>query len=40
MNNYNDFLDLCDEFEEREFSVWMDADADLEEPIDEYTEGG
>ena len=39
-DNYLDFLDLCEAHAEREFSVWVDADADCEEPIDEYQEGG
>lgn len=39
-SDYHDSLDLCDTYTEREFSVWVDADADCEEPIDEYQEGG
>lgn len=39
-DNYLDFLGLGDTYTEREFSVWVDADADCEEPIDEYQEGG
>lgn len=39
-SDYNDFLNLCDTYTEREFSVWVDADADFEEPLDEETEGG
>lgn len=38
MNDYNDFLERCEIWAEREFSVWMDADADFEEPIDEEIE--
>jgi hypothetical protein len=39
-DNYHDFLDHCDAYTEREFSVWVDADADYEEPLDEDLEGG
>ena len=39
-SDYNDFLDLCEAHAEREFSVWVDADADFEEPLDEDLEGG
>ena len=39
-SDYNGFLDLCDTHTEREFSVWVDADADFEEPLDHETEGG
>jgi hypothetical protein len=38
--NYHDFLDICEAHAEREFSVWVDADADYEEPLDEDLEGG
>ena len=37
--DYNDFLDRCEAYTEREFSVWVDADADYEEPLDD-DEGG
>jgi hypothetical protein len=39
-DNYLEFLDACESYAEREFSAWVDADADFEEPLDEYTEGG
>jgi hypothetical protein len=39
-DNYLDFLDRCEAHAEREFSVWVDADADFEEPLDEDLEGG
>ena len=39
-NDYFEFLDACDTYAEREFSAWVDADADFEEPLDEETEGG
>ena len=38
MNDYNDFLDRCEIWAEREFSAWMDEDADFEEPIFEEIE--
>ena len=39
-SDYNDFLDLCEAHAEREFSAWVDADGDYEEPLDDETEGG
>ncbi len=39
-DNYHDFLDHCEALAEREFSAWVDADADYEEPLDEDLEGG
>ena len=39
-DNYHDFLDLCEARAEREFTAWVDADADYEEPLDEDLEGG
>lgn len=38
-DDYNGFLDCCDAYTEREFSVWVDADSDFEEPIED-DEGG
>ena len=39
IDSYFDFLDCCYAYTEREFSVWVDEDADFEEPIDD-DEGG
>ena len=39
IDSYFDLLDRCDACMEREFSVWVDEDADFEEPIDD-DEGG
>ena len=39
-DDYYGFLDCCEAHAEREFSVWVDADADYEEPLDEDLEGG
>ena len=40
-SDYNDFLDLCEAYAERDCSAWVDADADFEEPLDDDDlEGG
>lgn len=32
-SDYLEFLDRCEVYTEREFSAWVDADADFEEPL-------
>lgn len=37
---FAEFEEKAKAYAEREFSAWVDADADFEEPLDEETEGG